>query len=110
MLSLIFANLDVILRGQAWKSEKADHEREMNQEVRAGYEGDGRGRNSGGIDEEGEKAQPTTVPAQGKGERPDLFDWGAGYGCQLFFLASIFCLGGEEYHLAGVFFTLVYPL
>lgn len=70
----------MILLDQAWKSEKADKERDMDQEDHAGYNGDGRGGNGGGDDEQGEKAQPNTVPAQGKGEGSG---WFVHFGCGL---------------------------
>ena len=70
------------MRDQAWKSEKADNVREMDlsQEERGGCNDWSRGGNGGDDDDsgKGEKAQPNTVPAQGKKEGAGLFGDGCG--------------------------------
>ena len=60
-----------LARDQAWKSEKADKERDMGlpQEDRRGFKDGGGGGGGDGDGEDGERTQPSTVPAQGKEER-----------------------------------------
>lgn len=82
---------------QAWKSEKADKDRgtKLSQLDRRGFKGGGGVDNGGGDDgdEQGEKALPSTVPAQGKRKKGTglVVDGQGGGMSDVFFLQGCGC-------------------